>query len=68
MFRGKFYIQTQSEIEEIYAYTRIYSIFTYVFGTIAINMTTKLFGTYSLISTVTLTPLFQGQMINCLCL
>ena len=58
---GKFYIQIQSQI---YAYTHIYSIFTYVFGTIA----TKLIDTYSLITTVTLTAKFQGHMINCLCL
>ena len=60
MFRSKFYIQIQSQVEEIYAYTRIYYIFTYVFGTIAIKMATKLVDTYSLISTVTLTPKFQG--------
>ena len=63
---GKIYIQTQFQIDAIYAYTSIYSIFTYVFGTIAIKMATKLIDTYSLISTMTLTPKFQSQMINCL--
>ena len=61
MFRGKIYIQIQSQIDEIYAYTRIYSIFTYAFGTIAIKMATKLIDTYSLISTVTLTPEIPGS-------
>ena len=68
MFRGKFYIQIQTQIDEIYAYTHIYPIFTYVFGTIAIKMASKVFDTYSLIATGTLTPKFQGQMINYLCL
>ena len=55
----KLYIKIQSQIEETYAYIRIYSIITYIFGAIAIKLATKLTDTYSLNSTVTLTPKFQ---------
>ena len=51
MVHGKFYIQA----EEIYAYIRFYSMLTYVFAPIAINMATKFTNTYFLNSAVNLT-------------
>ena len=63
MFHDKFYIKIQSQVEEIYVYIRIYSIFIYVFATVAIEVMTKLTDTYNLNLTVALTPEFQGEMI-----
>ena len=60
IFHGKFHITIQSQIEEIYAYKRIYSIFTACFATIAIKMAIKWTDTYSLNSAATLTSIFQG--------
>ena len=42
MFHGRFDIKIHSQIKDIYAYIRIYSIFTHVFVTIAIKITNKL--------------------------
>ena len=67
MVHGKFHIKIQSQIEEIYVYVIIYSLFTACFATIDIKMATKFTDTYYLNSAVTLTSKFQGQMINCLC-
>ena len=67
IFHGILYIKMQSKIEEMYAYTRIYSIST-VCATITIKMATKLSDQCYLNPAVTLTSKFEGQMINCLCL
>ena len=57
----------QSEIEEIYICTRIYSIFIVCLCQNHHEMMTKL-SDHFFYSAVTLTSKFQGQMINCLCL
>ena len=52
----------QSKIEEIYAYTGIYSILLSVCATITIKMATKLSDQFFLNLAVTLISKFQGQM------
>ena len=55
----------QSEIEEIYAYTRIHSISIVCLCQNYHEMATKLSDQFFMNSAVTLTSKFQGRMINC---